>query len=117
MKTFLKKLTTEEMQVLTSHHTPQSFSDETEIFPTDQVAEGAAILVEGEFQILKNDEACLIMPPGYILGLRQLLNGEPWQLHCRPCQGSKAIVLRKKDVEEAQDQNSPLHSILKKFIA
>jgi CRP-like cAMP-binding protein len=116
MKTYLKKLTDDEMRVLLSYKQPEEFLEDLEIFKFNEVPDCATLLVEGEISILKNDEAFLVITPGYVLGLKELLKGLPCNLRCQVRKNSKAIKFKKSDFEMTFEQQHPLHPIFHRFL-
>lgn len=65
----------------------------------------ALILIEGEMTVLKNDEACISINPGYILGLKQVLQGIPCHLRCKT-RKAKLACLNEEQVKSFLDGRS-----------
>ncbi len=104
MKTYLRKLDAAELRHLTTLRDPKLLDDDAPIFCLGEVTKEVPILVEGQITILKDNEDCLLVTPGYALGLTQLLSNQPCALRCRP-RNAKVILARSADFDETDDRS------------
>ncbi|HXH30605.1 MAG TPA: hypothetical protein VNJ01_07315 [Bacteriovoracaceae bacterium] len=104
MKTFLRKLTDQELSRLTSLRDPRPLRDDSDIFCIEEILKEVPILVEGYITIMKNNEECLLVTPGYVIGLKQLLSDQPCQLKCR-AKNARAVFASKKDFDRETDES------------
>ncbi|HXH30742.1 MAG TPA: hypothetical protein VNJ01_08000 [Bacteriovoracaceae bacterium] len=111
MNTYFHKLSNEQLATLKDSENLENLSGDFEIIGKDNKTSGTVpILVEGEILIMKNDEAFLVVTPGYIIGLNPLLKGKRFKLKCR-AKNAKAFFAKIDDLLHPKDGNI-LSSIL-----
>ena len=108
MEKLLRKFTKEEIEKLKALKGVRTFHHDYQLLKANEVPEHAALLIEGEFGVLKNNEEVLLLNPGYAIGLHEVMKNEPTKMNVKARKNAKAIILSKLDF----DENSPLFAIL-----
>lgn len=96
----LRKLQQDQLEELKEQKGVQTFDREVDVLRGNEIPSAALIVLEGEADILKCNEAFLRVSPGYAIGLDHLWSSEPTMLHLRAKPDLKAIVLSKSDMRE-----------------
>lgn len=113
MKRKTKKLTVQELELLTDRFIPVCFSNAFDLVYEDQVPNTGLVLLEGEANLTRRKKILDQIEPGTVLGIEQLIGNEPVKHGCKIRENAKVILLQKSDLMEIlREQDSKLRKVL-----
>jgi len=117
MKNRIKKLTSEEIEILKHHFQSLKFNNDFDLVYETQVPNTGIVLLDGELELIKKKKIKSTVRPGNMLGIYKLLKNEPSELGCKVKGNSELLIIQKSDLMEAlSDKNSELYAIIKENI-
>jgi hypothetical protein len=117
MKTKMKMLTPDELEILKHRYTPVIFEQDFDLVYEEQIPNTGLVLLKGELELIRRRKVKESLGPGAMLGLAQLIHNRPVILGCRIKANSEVIILQKSDVLEGmRSPGAELHNILAELI-
>lgn len=111
MKTKMKILNTEEIELLKKHFSPLKFNSPFNLVYEQQIPNTGVVLLSGKIELYKKNKIETIQP-GTMLGVHQILNDEPVKQGCKIKENTEVLLLEKSDIlklgEKTEDQVSKI---------
>ncbi len=109
------QLTSNELGQLSQELGPVHFSHDFNFSYQKQIPQAGIVLLEGEIQLLKNNRIQETISPGFMLGIKNLLNEIPLKSGLFILKESKVIILNKTQILEGlKNPSSKLHWLMSK---
>lgn len=110
----VKRLTSHELNQLKKFFSPLTFDNSFILTYEGQVPPIGFVLLKGTIELLKKNKIVMIVPPGFILGVQQLIKNEATEFSYRVVSPSEILVLQKSTILQLlRDRQSEMYSILK----
>ncbi len=109
-------LTTSQVEALIEEFDLLTFPNDFDIVYENQVPCTGIALIHGQIELIRNTKILRVIGTGNVLGISELLLGEPVKYGVRVKAKSKIILLGKSDILNFRSNgNSRLHPILALF--
>lgn len=116
MKRKMQKLSPQEISAIRKQYEPMKFQNAFDLVYENHIPNTGILLIKGKAQLTRRKKAMETVEPGALLGVHQLVKGEPVKFGCKLQENAEVILLQKSDLLEAmEDENSPLHPYLDKI--
>lgn len=72
------------------------------------------VLLKGTIELIRKNKIVMVIPPGFLLGVQQLIKNEVTEFSYRVVSPSEILVLQKSTILQIlQDQGSDIYSIFR----
>lgn len=118
MEIDFKNLNSNELELLRKRFNEFTFKQDFTFIYERQIPTAAVILIEGEIILKRNKSNTFkIIPPGFVIGLPNLLKNKPFKFNCGLRGTSSVLLLPKYDIFDIlSNKKSPLYSLLSTII-
>lgn len=112
MKADFKTIDMTNLEILKDHFETVTFQSEFDLVYEKQIPNTGIILIHGELNLLKKKKILELRIPGISLGIKNILENDPFHFKCRVKKGTELILLPKSEIIRIlKEKNSPLYPL------
>jgi signal-transduction protein with cAMP-binding, CBS, and nucleotidyltransferase domain len=113
MKNHIQQIDLSDLETITDVFGIMTFSNDFDLVYEKQIPNTGIILLQGELSLTKKKSSLIVVTPGSLLGLQNMLNGIPINFKCSVKKDTSVILLPKSEIMKIlKKKNSPLYKIL-----